>query len=200
MHSRPHYARPTFDQALNAWKALLQERGLPAEFLWVYNENLCFEPNPVTAGGFRLGFQTLFTPAPPDAERIAFDYFCAIDAPLVFYRAGTAGGKSVCLMLCDPWFDRKTESDGFVWRRDWLLALRPGANVNLEEIRDEQRWKNRIVKHRPLDDLDFSMTLRSIHENLAHGRVLTAYERYALRFLHLWSRVLHPHGAQGKTQ
>ena len=33
------------------------------------------------------------------------------------------------------------------------------------------------------------MTLRAVHETLAHGRVLTAYERYALRFLHAWGRL-----------
>jgi hypothetical protein len=36
------------------------------------------------------------------------------------------------------------------------------------------------------------MTLRAVHETLAHGRVLTAYEHYALRFLHAWRRMLHP--------
>jgi hypothetical protein len=33
------------------------------------------------------------------------------------------------------------------------------------------------------------MTLRAIHETLAHGRVLTAYERYALKLLSSWRRI-----------
>jgi hypothetical protein len=34
------------------------------------------------------------------------------------------------------------------------------------------------------------MSLRAIHETLAHGRVLTSYERYALKLLHVWRRLL----------
>ncbi len=199
MQSRPHYARPTFDQALGAWTKLLQERGLPAESLWVFSENLCLEADAAAPGGMRLAYQTTFTPPPPEAARIAFDHFCAFDAPVVLYRAGSADGKSVCLMLCDPWFDKKSEDEGYVWRRDWLLAFRPGPNLTLEEVRDEERWKKRIIRNRPLEAIDFCMTLRAVHETLAHGRVLTAYERYALRFLHLWSRMLHPHGRPGKA-
>ena len=36
------------------------------------------------------------------------------------------------------------------------------------------------------------MTLRAVHETLAHGRVLTAYEHYALKLLDAWRRLLHP--------
>jgi hypothetical protein len=65
--------------------------------------------------------------------------------------------------------------------------------VEVEEIKDVERWKGRVLKNRPLHDLDFCMRLRSVHELLAHGRVLTAYEHYALRFLHVWTRFLpHP--------
>jgi hypothetical protein len=31
--------------------------------------------------------------------------------------------------------------------------------------------------------LDFCMTLQAVHETLAHGRVLTPYEQYALKIL-----------------
>jgi hypothetical protein len=47
-----------------------------------------------------------------------------------------------------------------------------------------------MVKNRPLHDLDFCMPLRAVHEVLAHGRVLTTYEHYALRFLHAWRRII----------
>jgi hypothetical protein len=70
------------------------------------------------------------------------------------------------------------------------MAFRPGPNEEIEEIKDKQRWLNRIVRDRPIHDLDFCMTLQAIHETLAHGRVLTAYERYALKLLHGWRKLL----------
>lgn len=182
--------RPPFSEALAAWSALLQQSRLPTDMLWLFEENLCFEADPARPGQFRLAFQTTFSPPPPDAAQVAYEYFCGLDAPLVFYRAGSAGGKSVCLMLCDEWFATRGEGDGFVRRDEWLISFRPGPADALEEITDRGRWESRVVRGRPLHDLDFCLTLRSIHETLAHGRVLSVYERYALRFLHYWRRVL----------
>lgn len=182
--------RPAFDQALSAWKALLAERGLPAECLWVFDENLCFEKAEDQPGGYRLGIQTRFTPPPPNAEQIAWEYLSEFDCRLVFYRLGTLGTRSVCLLLCDEWFEAKDAAEGYVRREDWGVSFHPGNAVAVEEIQDENRWKNRIIRDRPLHDLDFCMTLRAVHETLAHGRVLSSYEHYALRFLHLWRRVL----------
>jgi hypothetical protein len=189
METKLRHARPTFETALAAWKAVLGQRGLPTELIWIFDENLCFEKDPARAEGFRLGFQTVFTPPPPKAERIAYEYFAEFDARLVFYRIGSAGGKSVCLALCDPWFESKTEADGFTRHDEWLISFRPGAQEEVEEVKDEARWKNRLLRERPLHDLDFCMSLRAIHERLAHGRVLSTYERSALRVLHLWRRV-----------
>ncbi len=188
----PHYTRPTFDQALDAWKALLRDRKLPTEVVWIFEENLCFETDPAAPGGFRLGIQTAFTPPPPDAERIAYQYFIDFEARLVFYRAGSSHGKSVCLLLCDPWFEPKGETEGFVRRDDWLISFRPGGAEELPEIADLGRWQQRLIRNRPRQDLDFCMPLRAIHETLAHGRVLSAYERYALKLMHLWRRILGP--------
>ena len=193
MENKPQYTRPNYQEALNAWKALLTERGLPMELLWVFDENLCFESAPASAGGFRLGFQTAFTPPPSEAERLAYEYFSEFDAPLVFYRLGSSRGKSVCVLLCDEWFRTKAESDGFVRRDEWLISFRPGGQGEVEEIKDEGRWKSRILRHRPLHDLDFCMTLRAVHETLAHGRVLSTYEHSALKFLHLWRRIFGQH-------
>jgi hypothetical protein len=190
MENKPEYTRPPFDEALAAWKALLSQRGFPTELLWLFDENLVFEIAPASPGATRLAFQTRFTPVPPNAEQLAYDYFSEFDARLVFYRAGSFQGKSVCLLLCDEWFETKREADGYSRRDEWLLAFRPGAAEELEEITDPQRWKNRLVRNRPLHDLDFCMTLRAVHETLAHGRVLSGYEHYALRFLHLWHRFL----------
>jgi hypothetical protein len=101
-------------------------------------------------------------------------------------RLGSHDGKSVCLLLCDQWFRTKTESEGYTRRREWHMAFRPGTAQELEEVKDKQRWEARLLRNRPLHDLDFCMTLRAVHETLAHGRVLTAYERYALKLLHVW--------------
>lgn len=178
--------RPSFDQALKAWQTLLSTRGFPVELVWVFDENLCFEKDPSNAGGFRLGFQTAFSPAPPDAERIAYEHFVEFDAPLVWYRLGSCHGKSVCILLCDEWFRNKTEAEGFANRPEWGMLFSPGPLQEVEEVRDKARWENRLLRERPLHDLDFCMTLRAVHETLAHGRVLTAYERYALKLLHVW--------------
>jgi hypothetical protein len=192
METKPKYTRPPFEEALSAWKAVLAQRGFPTELAWIFDENLCFEQDPSGTGGFRLGFQTSFTPPPLDAERIAYEYFSDSNTRLVFYRIGSCRGKSLCLVLCDVWFEAKQEADGFIRRDDWLMSYCPGGQAEVEEIKDEQRWKNRVLRNRPLHDLDFCMTLRAVHESLAHGRVLSPYERYALRFLHAWRRILGP--------
>ena len=187
-HNRS-YTRPPYEEALAAWHSLLKQHGPPAECSWVFDENLCFEKDSAAADGFRLGFQTRFTPPPPDAERIAYDHFAESEARLVFYRIGSCRGKSISLLLCDPWFEGKQSADGFNRRDEWLMSFYPGSSREVEEIVDRSRWENRILRDRPLHDLDFCMTLRAIHETLAHGRVLTAYERYALQLLSSWRRI-----------
>jgi hypothetical protein len=187
-HSR--IVRPTFGEARNAWQAALSQRGLPTELVWIFDENLCFEPDPNAGEKFKLGYQTRFTAPPSEAEQVAYHYFSQFEAPVIFYRIGSSRGKSVCLLLCDPWFQDKGEDKGFFRREDWMIAFRPGEPREIEEIVDENRWKRRILRNRPLHDLDFCMTLRSVHEILAHGRVLTAYEHYALKFLGAWRRLL----------
>ncbi len=184
------YTRPSLEKALQSWKALLKRRGFPDELTWLFDENLCFEKDPKAPGGFRLGFQTAFTPPPPGAERIAYEHFAGFDAPLVFYRLGSHAGKSICVMLCDPWFEHRTEADGFAQTNEWRMAFRTGGPEEIEEIADRARWENRLVRDRPLHDLDFCMSLRAVHETLAHGRVLTTYERFALRLTHVWRRWL----------
>ncbi|HWH69566.1 MAG TPA: hypothetical protein VNT26_09290, partial [Candidatus Sulfotelmatobacter sp.] len=55
---------------------------------------------------------------------------------------------------------------------------------------DKQRWQHRLLRDRPLHDLDFCMSLQTVHEILAHGRALSTYERYGLKFLHMWRHIL----------
>jgi len=182
------FARPTFSEAVKAWKAALAQQGLPGDLTWVFEENLCFEKS--DSGGLRLGYQTQFTPPPPDAEQIAYGHFAESESRIVFYRLGSSRGKSVCAVLCDGWFESKDDKDGYLRRDEWLLSFHPGAKGELEEITDEQRYRNRVLRDRPLHPVDFCMTLRAIHETLAHGRVLNSYEHYALKLMNAWRRML----------
>jgi len=182
--------RPRFEEALASWKALLRLHGVPEGVRWIFDENLCFEKDPSNPAGYRLGYQILFTPPPAEAEQIAYEHFTEFDAPIVFYRVGSSQGRSVCLLLSDKWFDAKGEPEGFTRRGDWQILFRLGAKEEIEEIKDRARWEHRLLRDRPLHDLDFCMTLQAIHETLAHGRVLTAYDRYALKLMHVWRRLL----------
>lgn len=186
MPTLPQFVRPTFEQALTEWKTLLSERGFSTELTWIFDENLIFEKD--ERGQNHLSFQSQLTPPPADSERVAFNYFCDFEARIVFYRLGSARGKSVCLMLCDTWFEAKQPDSDFVRRDDWLISFHAGDATELEEVVDQNRWQQRLIRNRPLHDLDFSMTLRAVHEILAHGRVLTPYEHFALRLLHGWSQ------------
>jgi hypothetical protein len=190
MEKKPDLIRPPFEEALKAWQSLLSSRGFSSELLWVFDENLCFEKDPAKPGGFRLGIQTVFTPPPSEAEQIAYDHFTEFETPVVWYRLGSCRGKSVCVLLCDEWFQNKTETEGFVKRPEWMMLFRPGSPEEIEEVKDKERWEKRIVRDRSLHELDFCMTLRAVHEMLAHGRVLTAYERYALKLLHVARHLL----------
>jgi hypothetical protein len=190
MDDAPQFSRPSFDEALSAWKALLKTRGLPTDCVWVFDENLCFEKDPAKPNAFRLGFQTVLTPPPDDAGAMAYDCFADSEARIVFYRLGSCRGKSICAVLCDPWFETRTEANGYVRQDKWLVSFRPGGTEEIEEITDEPRWRQRLLRDRPRHDLDFCMALRTIHEIMAHGRVLTTCERYAVKFFHVWWRML----------
>jgi hypothetical protein len=195
MESKSILNRPQFTEALQAWQALLAKSGGPTDLLWLFDENLCFEKDPSRPGGVRLGFQTAFTPAPPEAERIAYEYFAEFEEPVVFYRIGTSGDKSVCLLLCDKWFEPKREPEGYVRREDWRVWFHPGPGNAVEQITERDRWDKRLLRERALHPLDFCMTLRAVHETLAHGRVLSTYERSALKLLHMWRRVFGQAGS-----
>jgi hypothetical protein len=188
--NQSNFSRPSFEEALAAWKTLLSQRGVPTDCTWVFDENLCFEKDPAKPGATRLAFQLAFTPIPSDAAGVTYDSFSEGEARLVLYRLGSCRGKSICALLCDEWFETKTEKDGFIRRDEWLMSFRPGGNEELEEITDRQRWKHRLLRDRPRHDLDFCMPLRAVHELMAHGRVLSTYERYAMKFFHVWWRLL----------
>ena len=184
------FNRPTLPEALEAWKQLLTARGFGAELRWIFEENLCFEKSRSAHGGFHLGFQTKFSPPPEDALDLAFEHFCGTDKRLVFYRLGNHLGKSICVLLCDPWFETKGEADGFLRRDEWCMSFYPGQTDEIEEITDLGRWLRRVKHGRAFHDLDFSMTLAAVDEIKVHGRVLMPYERFASTMLNRLRRFL----------
>jgi len=184
------FTRPTLEEALDAWNKLLAGRRLPTNLLWLFEENLCLEKSPVAAGGFHLAFQTRFTPPPDDALEIAFDHFSEAKARMVFYQAGVCRGQSLCLLLCDSWFDAKGESNGFLRRDEWHMSFHPGHNDEIEEITELSRWLRRVKHGRSFHDLDFCMTLTAIDEIKTYGRPLAPYERFAQTMLNRLRRFL----------
>jgi hypothetical protein len=190
-YTRP-YQRPPFEDALSAWKGLLTQRGSSTDLLWILEENLCFERDPGTSARVKLGFQTRFTPQTPDAAKFTYHHFAEQDVRLVFYRLGSNSGRSVCLLLCDEWFEPKGEAEGYVRRDDWLVSFFPGANEEVEEITDAKRWRERVVRGRPLSVVDFCMTLAALRELRAHGRVLAPDERFGLKILRSMHRAKPP--------
>jgi hypothetical protein len=87
------------------------------------------------------------------------------------------------MLLCDEWFEPKGEAEGYVRHNEWLMSFFPGAQDEIEEVSDERRWKERVIRGRPLTAVDFCMTLAAIRELKAHGRVLTPDERFGLQIL-----------------
>lgn len=184
METTRRYQRPPFEDALIAWKALLAKRGFSNELVWILEENLCFEKDPGTPAGVKLGFQIQFTARLPDAAKVIYHHFAELDARLVFYRLGANAERSICLLLCDSWFEPKDEPEGYIRRDEWLVSFYPGANEQIEEVTDAKRWHERVVRGRPLSAVDFCMTLAALRELKAHGRVLTPDERFGLKILH----------------
>jgi len=188
MESTARYHRPPFEDVLAAWKALLAQRGFSTDILWILDENLCFEKDAKAAAGVKLGFQTKFSPQPPDAAKVTYHHFAEVDARMVFYRLGQNNGRSICIQLCDSWLDPKNESEGYVRRDEWLISFYPGPSEEVEEITDDKRWRERMIQGRPLTAVDFCMTLAALHELKAHGRVLTPDERFGLKILRSMQR------------
>jgi len=177
------YHRPPFEDALAAWKSLLEEHEYSTDILWVLDENLCFERDAGTPGGMKLGIQTQFTPHQADAAKVIYHHFAETDARMVFYRLGTSRGRSVCMLLCDDWLEGKDEAEGYLRRDEWLVSFYPGSSQEIEEITESNRWKNRVIRGRPFSAIDFCMTMAALYELKAHGRVLTPDERFGLQIL-----------------
>jgi hypothetical protein len=190
MNSTTTLKRPSLAEALDAWKQLLAERGFATDIIWLFEENLCFERLNIEPGGFHFGFQTKFTSPSADALEIAFDHFAETDARMVFYRLGDVPGKSVCILLCDPWFENKGAPDGYLRRDDWKMSFHAGHADGIEEITDLTRWLRRVKRDRALHDFDFCMALATIDEIKIYGRPLAPYERFAESMVSRLRRVL----------
>ena len=188
MSNNANYERPYFFEALDAWRKLLGEHGLPGEILWGLDENLVFESDPTRPNGVRLGFQTKFTATPPELAERTYAFFSEFDARMVFYCLGTSDQRSVCMILCDPVFESRGSEDGFIRRDEWLISFHPGPGKEIEEIQEEQRWKDRVIRGRPLSDLDFCMPVDVLRELDAHGRALSSYERFGVKVLDAYQR------------
>lgn len=183
------FTRPNLSDALVAWKKLLAERGFATDLLWIFEENLCFEKKPEVPGGIHIGFQTRFSPVPQESLDIAYEHFCEAEARIVFYRLGESKGRTVCILLGDPWFNEKKETDGYVRRDEWGISFFAGQKIEIEEVTDMRRWIRRLRRERPLHDVDFCMTLTAVDEIQIHGRVLTAGERYSEAMLSKLRRI-----------
>jgi hypothetical protein len=191
MESDTKLTQPTITDALSAWRKLLAERGFATKITWIFEENLCVERQRAATGGFRFGFQTRFTPPADDTLDIAFDHFSESGARMVFYRLGEAEpGRSVCILLCDPWFENKGTADGYVRRDDWKMSFHPGQADNIEEVTELTRWLRRVKRDRAFHELDFCMALATIDEIKIYGRPLLPYERFAQTMLNRLRRVL----------
>jgi len=188
--SQSQFTRPPLNEALAVWHDCLASHGLPAETLWIFSENLCIERSRAVPGSFHFGFQTIFTPPDDDALEIAYGQFCETDARIVFYRLGSVPKKSVCILLCDSWFEEKTARDGFERRDGWKISFHPGHPGDIEEVTDLTRWVRRVKRDRAFHDFDFGMALETIDEIKLHGRPLLPYERMAQKMLNRLRRVL----------
>ncbi len=185
------FSRPSLKTALETWQEVLRKHDLPVEPVWIFAENLIIEPSPAHPGSFSFGFQTRFSPPDEDALALAYDHFSETAARMVFYRLGSAGTKSVCILLCDSWFEEKGPMDGYERRDDWRISFRPGHAGEIPEVKDLKRWIRRVKRDRAFHDFDFSMTLEAIDEIKMHGRPLQPYERMSQRMLNRLRTILH---------
>lgn len=188
--SSTKFNRPALPTALAAWEAFLRTQNLPAEPVWIFAENLCLEASPAMPGGLRLGFQTRFTPPADDALEIAYDQFAETSARMVFYRLGSAPRGSVCILLCDPWFESRDQREGFERHDDWGISFHSGRAGDLDEITDLSRWLRRVKHNRAFHDFDFAMSLATIDEIKVYGRPLHPYERFAENLIGRLRRML----------
>jgi hypothetical protein len=191
--SRPSFDRPSLNAALLSWQTCLKQKNLPATCVWIFAENLCIEMGNAP-GSYRIGFQTKFMPPDDNALDIAYEHFAASNARIVFYRLGTANGKSVCVLLCDPWFEEKSATEGFERHDEWGVSFRPGHAGDIEEVTSLARWVRRIRRDRAFHDFDFAMSLETIDELIIHGRTLLPYERFAERMVNRLRRMIGNNG------
>ncbi|MEI9864962.1 MAG: hypothetical protein WDN00_10485 [Limisphaerales bacterium] len=144
----------------------------------------------MSAAVFISGSRPNSPPPPEDALDVAFDQFAETGERIVFYRLGDVPGKSICILLCDSWFDNKGDADGYVRRDEWKISFNPGQKDTIEEVTDLTRWLRRVKRDRAFHDLDFCMALATVDEIKIYGRPLAPYERFAETLISRLRRVL----------
>ena len=128
MESDTKFTRPTLTEALDAWQQLLAERGFATNLAWIFEENLCIETAArraravsasVSRPNSRRRPMTRWTSRSTIFPRPARGWF--------FTGSAKSPGKSVCILLCDPWFEDKGDADGYCppRRMENVLSSRP---------------------------------------------------------------------------
>ena len=88
------FNRPALTEALDAWQTTARRArvadGAASGFLPKTSASNIRAPTP---GGFRLGFQTRFTPPADDALEIAYDQFCETGRADGFLPAGSIAAR-----------------------------------------------------------------------------------------------------------
>ena len=182
--------RPPLAKVLATWQECLAQHQFEPKALWIFAENVCVEPARGTASNVRLGFQTKFTPPADDALEIAYNLFGETQARMVFYRLGTSPRGSVCILLCDAWFEQKKPAEGYERHDEWGISFYPGQGTVIDEVTDLSRWLKRVKRGNSFHDFDFAMSLATIDEVKIHGRTLHPYERLSDNMLNRLRRVL----------
>ena len=176
MDEQPDVTRPSFDEAVRAWTSFLSEQGLPTELLWVFDENVVRIPVEGTLH-FTPSFQVELDAPRPEYARIAYEYFVDSQWPMVFRAVGTNASKSLCMILCDDWFEGDDEDLGVSYRKPRHMYFDAGSGEGVAEVRDRGAWRRLKARTQALSNLDFGMTLQAVRELEQHGRILPPWQR-----------------------
>ena len=157
--------RPDFDGLVRFWTELLQSRGLPTTFRWVFYEDYA---------RLKPGFAFRLRPE-PEADRIArFAYRIldtnnpAIDArfPLAIVAYAVIDGAVITGFQGDEF----TASDD-IFREDWNIYFDARDNLmdNCKVVSDDTAWE-RILAEQPffLSELDYCVCVEKLRTKFGY--------------------------------
>jgi hypothetical protein len=157
--------RPDFDSMVRFWTELLQSRGLPTNFRWVFYEDYA---RLKSAFAFRLRPQA-------EADRIARFAYRVLDPknpkidpryPLAIVAHAVIDG----MVITGFQGDQFTASDD-IFREDWRIYF--DARDNLTDgcmvVSDEEAWK-RILAEQPmfLSELDYCVCVEKLRTKFGY--------------------------------